>query len=269
MSTSMKLWMSFAGSLLLCGQLQSANRLLIEPQTVKVGEAGVSIPVKLDNDQILYGYSLSLTTNASLLAFVELDLDGTQASGAGWSFGQLFDNGAQISWGVVMDVTDPFDVNNVIPIGQKVLIANLKVNVTAAAAGSATITFQDFPTNPAKKNVLIGDQGVKVAFTSSNGTITIEEEQVGTPFRRGDSDGNHEMQLTDAVRILNHLFLGTGVLNCRDAADADDNGAVELTDAVRILNVLFLGIGVIPPPGSSACGTDPGPVTLGCETYTC
>ncbi len=88
-------------------------------------------------------------------------------------------------------------------------------------------------------------------------------------FHRGDADTNGELQLTDAVRILNVLFLGTGVLPCRDAADADDNGALQLTDAVRILNVLFLGTGTIPPPGAptEACGEDPGTEHLGCDAY--
>ncbi len=92
-----------------------------------------------------------------------------------------------------------------------------------------------------------------------------------TIFRRGDSDGNGQLQLTDAVRILNVLFLGTGVINCSDAADADDNGQLQLTDAVRILNVLFLGTGVIRPPGPppDACGVDPTEDGLDCVRYNC
>jgi hypothetical protein len=78
-------------------------------------------------------------------------------------------------------------------------------------------------------------------------------------FHRGDSDGNGAMQLTDAVRILNVLFLGVGSIGCKDAADADDNGSIQLTDAVRILNVLFLAsgsfrLGLAP---LSPCGPDP------------
>ena len=78
-------------------------------------------------------------------------------------------------------------------------------------------------------------------------------------FHRGDADGNGSLQLTDAVRILNYLFLGSGTIPCFDAADADDNGVLQLTDAVRILNYLFLGQGTIPAPGpaSGACGPDP------------
>jgi len=99
----------------------------------------------------------------------------------------------------------------------------------------------------------------------------------GKGFHRGDSDGNGSMQLTDAVRILNFLFLGTGHIDCMDAADADNNGTVQLTDAVRILNVLFLGVGSIPDPGppgetfgNKPCGPDPGSDAdhIGCTSYT-
>jgi len=79
----------------------------------------------------------------------------------------------------------------------------------------------------------------------------------GLTFRRGDADTNGAVNITDAVRILNVLFLGIGTMTCDDASDSDDNGAVNITDAVRILNVLFLGIGVIPAPGSDTCGADP------------
>jgi hypothetical protein len=97
-----------------------------------------------------------------------------------------------------------------------------------------------------------------VAVTATGGKVP------GTRFVRGDADGNGRIELTDPVRILNFLFLGTGTLPCGDAADADNNGRHELTDAVRVLNYLFLGTGVIPPPTPSSasyvaadCGLDP------------
>ena len=77
------------------------------------------------------------------------------------------------------------------------------------------------------------------------------------PFRRGDTDTNGRMELTDAIGVFNFLFI-TGVPPlCFDAADGDDNGAIELTDGIRILNVLFLGFGTIPEPGFMECGEDP------------
>jgi hypothetical protein len=91
----------------------------------------------------------------------------------------------------------------------------------------------------------------------------------GTQFQRGDADGSNQVEITDAVRVLNVLFLGIGSISCQDAADADDSGGVEITDAVRILNVLFLGIGSIPAPGMEDCGDDPTVDDLEACVYTC
>jgi hypothetical protein len=90
-------------------------------------------------------------------------------------------------------------------------------------------------------------------------------------FRRGDADGNRQLELTDAVRILNFLFLGTGTLSCREAANSDDNRALELTDAIRVLNFLFIGGPPPAAPGHMVCGPDPEDSLsdLGCEDYNC
>ncbi len=84
------------------------------------------------------------------------------------------------------------------------------------------------------------------------------------PFRRGDVQGDGERNVTDAIDILGHLFLGDGAPLCLDAADTDDNGAVDLTDAVYLLSFLFLGGRALPDP-ALACGADPTPDPLGCR----
>ena len=53
-----------------------------------------------------------------------------------------------------------------------------------------------------------------------------------------------------------------------DAADADDTGRLELTDAVFLLNALFLGAGTVPEPWPE-CGTDPTEDGLGCGVSDC
>jgi hypothetical protein len=83
-------------------------------------------------------------------------------------------------------------------------------------------------------------------------------------FRRGDVDTNRVLEITDAISLLNFLFLGTGAAPvCPDSADGDDNGTLELTDAIRVLQFLFLGGAEPPAPGSFACGPDPTPDELG------
>jgi hypothetical protein len=90
----------------------------------------------------------------------------------------------------------------------------------------------------------------------------------GETFRRGDTDGNGSVNVTDAVTVLNALFQGATFPACPDTADTDDTGDVSITDAVFLLNALFQG-GLQPPaPGIDACGPDPTADELGPCTYT-
>ena len=58
---------------------------------------------------------------------------------------------------------------------------------------------------------------------------------------RGDSNNDDNLNITDAVVILNFLFLGTAAPSCGLLADSNADGTVNLTDAVFVLNFLFLG----------------------------
>ncbi|MEM7262585.1 MAG: hypothetical protein AAF488_11390 [Planctomycetota bacterium] len=77
-------------------------------------------------------------------------------------------------------------------------------------------------------------------------------------FRRGDVDSNGRLEITDAVRIFRHLFLGLPSPACMDAADANDDARLDITDGIRILGALFQGASPLPAPGSTECGVDVG-----------
>jgi hypothetical protein len=61
--------------------------------------------------------------------------------------------------------------------------------------------------------------------------------------------------LSDAVRILLYPILGRREPACLKSADTDGSGAIDLTDAVGLLEFLFLG-GLRPDPPFPACGRD-------------
>lgn len=86
-------------------------------------------------------------------------------------------------------------------------------------------------------------------------------------FRRGDSNTDGAVNLTDAVFTLNRLFLSGPPSTCDDAMDSNDDGVVQLTDAVVALNYLFLSGPEPPPPGAEACGPDPTGDALDCMPY--
>src|SRR5262245_60638191 len=88
----------------------------------------------------------------------------------------------------------------------------------------------------------------------------------GTPFRRGDSNGDGTVDLSDAVHLLDWLFLGGEVPGCLDASDGNGDRTHDLTDAVYLLGYLFLSGPVPPASGPADCGpaVEPGP---GCKRY--
>jgi hypothetical protein len=103
-----------------------------------------------------------------------------------------------------------------------------------------------------------------VAFSSSKIFILPgRREGAAKVFRRGDANGDRQLDLADPIRILERLFLGGEPLPCEDAADANDDGSLDLADPVTILGHLFLGGPPLPPPGE-ACGDDATPDGLGC-----
>ena len=90
------------------------------------------------------------------------------------------------------------------------------------------------------------------------------------PFRRGDSNDDAKIDISDAVSTLNALFGGGPQPVCRDAADANDDGVTDISDPVYLLNFLFAGESPPPPsPGPEACGFDPTTDTLDCIESTC
>jgi hypothetical protein len=64
------------------------------------------------------------------------------------------------------------------------------------------------------------------------------------------------VNIDDAVRVLEFLFVESSVVNCLKAADGNDDGRLNIADAVSILGYLFGGAGPLPLP-FDACGYDP------------
>lgn len=108
---------------------------------------------------------------------------------------------------------------------------------------------------------------VEVAFRNqdcyfSEPTVLVCEIMAPT-FRRGDCDRNGEINITDAIFQINHLFKGGPRWRCDDACDANDDGFHDVADPTSTLNYLFLGLGPPAAPGPLTCGVDPTPDFLG------
>jgi len=70
------------------------------------------------------------------------------------------------------------------------------------------------------------------------------------------------------VRVLEYLFNGGAErLDCLDAGDSDDSGTIDISDAVYLLDFLFLG-GPPPPPPVRVCGIDRTADALACGAHS-
>lgn len=84
------------------------------------------------------------------------------------------------------------------------------------------------------------------------------------PFRRGDTNSDGKVDISDGVATLLSLFAGGSPPACEDAADANDSGTIDLSDAIQTFQFLFLGGPPPPRPGPFDCGRDDTDDGLGC-----
>lgn len=109
-------------------------------------------------------------------------------------------------------------------------------------------------------------------LTSSVWTVDYDVGDCDRPqFRRGDANSSGIVDISDAVAILDGVYLGGDAIRCREAADADHNAEVDLTDALVIIEVLFAGNEGVAGVHWNECALDPDPVgsagDLGCAFY--
>ena len=251
------------------------NRLYMDPVQADAGDTGVAVQVKMDTDADVYGFSLSLVTDAAQVQFtgeVNLPIDVPNAD---WSFGTALDDGGRLTWGVVLDVTEPFDVNKVISPGNGIRIADVIVDTTEAASGSVAIEIVDFPPDfisnppdPGAINKLLLENGDPLEFTPENGVVSFGGGGGVGPFVRGDcnQDGDSRGSPTDGIFLLSFLFSGGVTPFCMAACDFDGNGEVagSPTDALYFFNFNFLGGPPIKAPMECGLSQLADDLALGC-----
>jgi hypothetical protein len=68
----------------------------------------------------------------------------------------------------------------------------------------------------------------------------------GGGFTRGDANGDGEIDISDAIYLVNYIFIGGPEPIPFEAGDANSDGEVDISDVIYLVNYLFIGG---PPPG--------------------
>ena len=100
--------------------------------------------------------------------------------------------------------------------------------------------------------------------SASSGSLAFVIVEAGGVFIRGDFNMDGQVDISDPVALLQHLYLGNPG-TCLDAGDVNDNEVLDITDAIRILAFLFQQ-GQVPAAPFPVAGIDPDDGgALGCE----
>ena len=128
--------------------------------------------------------------------------------------------------------------------------------------GDSTVLLE-VTTPPGQGQVEVRVVNTRPGRAESVDTVTFTYESA-EGYIRGDPDASGDVNLTDAVLLLNFLFAGGAPPACEAAGDTDRSGDIGMTDAIQILNYLFLGADGLPAPFPE-CGRDPRGELLRCD----
>ncbi len=99
------------------------------------------------------------------------------------------------------------------------------------------------------------------ALTSEAVTVVVDQ-----CFIRGDSNGDGNIDVGDAIHLLDYSF-GGATADCLRASNANGDAGIDIGDAITILNYLFAGADDLPAPFPD-CGAEPAASGLPCDIYT-
>ena len=234
----------------------ASNTLRVPNQKVYPGQRDVWFPFLASHREPVYALTIMATYDPNLLLFKELTTAGTVLASLNPDFIHIRDGGIFIEAAVIIEIHEPIDNVHIAP-GQSQTVWNAIFDVAEDAPVGA-VTQLDLVNNRALSDVFnmftIDGHSEFPLLTSS--TVSIVEQGESGLFLRGDTDGNTTLDITDAVRILNYLFLGGSPPICEDASDVFDSGTVDISAAIALLNYLFLG-GATPAVPFPAPGLDP------------
>ena len=228
------------------------------PPTSAPPGANISLPITLDYEPFdpantpITGYVAALQFDPQYLTFQSAVLPANIVSlGPNASILSDDPDRGYVRFLVLFPVTLP---PTGIPPGPNIPIGVVNFTVRTPPPGlpnNTVVRFSDATFSPSFANeVVVGCRSFRPRFT--NGRVNVS----GSPFLRGDSNGDGILDISDVVLIARNLFQADEPLANIDAADFNDDGMVAFSDSLCLANHL-VGLGPAPAPPFPAPGVDP------------
>ncbi len=243
--------------------LDLVNFMSIPPVRVLVGQSDVWIPVHATNFSPIGGFQAIATWPTEVFEADEWSLANSVSFFLSPDFvsGSVDNDAGFAALFVLYDFAEPF-TGLELPPSTNQRIANLRGAIKSSApAGEAA--FELTNDIPGLTNIFAVD-GESVAPSLSAGPFTVVPFTFPPPvlFVRGDNDQNGLLEVTDAIQLLEFLFIGGPAPACLDTADVNDSGSIDVSDAIYLLEFLFVSGAIVPYPYPNP-GLDPTADTLG------
>jgi Dockerin type I domain len=235
------------------------NKIMLEcPEVAVVGsEDSVAIAVYLSTDTLTRGFSLGLIWNSNDIQASSVDYTGSLLESYSdlWRFHFLtFPSSSPDKNKVIISSHDPnFTTTfgpNALPAQDSSLLFKLWFTIPPETPEQVvdidTISF--FVTNPDIEYILAvhGGGSIKPAYYDCGTADLMISNQ---DYICGDANGDEFVNVSDAVWIINYVFVGGDAPNPMAAGDVNCDATVNVSDAVVIINFVFVG-------GYAPCDTD-------------
>jgi hypothetical protein len=241
------------------------NKLEIPNMSVVPNQKNVWFPVIAEHKEPIRGFQVMATFDPNVLDFQDCSYDFSHTFAVEPEFSECNEFESRLEIGCLFDFEPPFELKT-LPPGDRQTLINLVFDVSPNAAQGAVseVKLTNDPTISRIFNIFVVDGFSKFPMLTSS---TVDIRFVIPPprfFLRGDVDSSGSIDISDAVKLLNFLFIGGGEPACMDAADLNDRGSVDISGAISILNFLFLG-GPAPKVPFPFKGIDPTEDSLTCR----
>jgi hypothetical protein len=232
------------------------------------GNAGTTatdtVTVLLTSRHAVQAWSFGILSDATILAVAEATTAETDAGALNEGQGPTFLVVNVLEGGVTMAaIIDEENPADVLPPGEDHSLLRVRYAPGPGAARGTpyVVSFSSALGDPPVETLIVVD-GFEVYPATSPGVVSF----AARAFLRGDGNNDGQVNLTDAVSVLDWLFRGGAEPACLEAADINGSLGVNIADAVYLLQALFIG-GPEPPAPFPECGSVP--VALGCDASAC
>jgi len=222
---------------------EPSNTMEVVDVSVLPAQTDVWIPVLGYHSEPIQGFQIAGRFDPEVVALRELRLEATLTAQYRPEFfaPSISNEEGFFTCGLALDYDSPFD-GRMMPPGRDQRLLYLVLDISSSVGEGESAIELENGVGPSGLNCMYVVEGLARQPVLTGGKVRVLSGDGPRPriFIRGDIDLDGTLSLSDIILLLGFMFLGEEVSACADSLDTNDSGVIDLSDAVRSLNYLFL-----------------------------